>query len=407
MRLSEAKKPALVLSGGGVKAAAFHIGVCIALREKGFRFAGGSPAHVNSIYSDNRMTFKTYVGSSAGSVISSFLAAGFDIDSVVNAFLRGSGQDLAPVTKNKQSTSKNEPELRPFSYRDIFSLNVNVKSGNSIFSSLFKKKPIISGGIEVLLKRGFKVNGLFTTANLEKYLREECHPDNTFAALGVELYIVATQLNHTRKVVFGNFPEPFKDDNVHYANFAKVSQAVAASAALPPFFSPYAISDEKGRDIYYFDGEIRDTLSTHVAVDHGCDLVIASYSIMPYHYNEVIGSLHEYGMPVIFNQALYQVVQQKIMSHMRAHKNTRQLINAVDGYLKETNIPSEHREKLLEILYQRTHFKPNVEYIYIHPSPKDHEMFFADHFSLNPEILAKIVKTGFLSAAHALRKHSV
>ncbi len=44
MRLSEKKKIALVLSGGGVKAAAFHIGVCLAPREKGFHFAGGNAA---------------------------------------------------------------------------------------------------------------------------------------------------------------------------------------------------------------------------------------------------------------------------------------------------------------------------------------------------------------------------
>jgi len=83
MRLSEKQNLALVLSGGGVKAAAFHIGVCIALREKGFKFAGGSPEHVSNVFADNEMTFKTYIGSSAGSVIATFLAAGYDIDANV------------------------------------------------------------------------------------------------------------------------------------------------------------------------------------------------------------------------------------------------------------------------------------------------------------------------------------
>ena len=86
MRLSEKTKPALVLSGGGVKAAAFHIGVCLALQEKGFRFAGGSPDRVKSQYPEDRLTFKTYVGSSAGSVVSTFLACGYSVDSIINAF---------------------------------------------------------------------------------------------------------------------------------------------------------------------------------------------------------------------------------------------------------------------------------------------------------------------------------
>jgi predicted acylesterase/phospholipase RssA len=407
MRLSEKQNLALVLSGGGVKAAAFHIGVCMALREKGFKFAGGSPEHVTNVFPQNQMTFKTYVGSSAGSVIATFLAAGYDVDAIVESFLRGTGH--APsATKGKESSKSPAPAyLRSLSYRDIFALNVKTSHPSRLFAGLFRKTPVISGGLEVLLKRGFKVSGVFSTSNLEKFLRENAHPENTFKSLGVQLYIIATQLDHSRKVVFGHFDETTKDEEIMRANFATVSQAVAASAALPPFFAPYPIHDDRGREVFYFDGEIRDTLSTHVATDHGADLVIASYSIQPYHFNKDIGSLSEFGAPVIFNQALYQVVQQKIATHLKTDKMVKQLIAAVDGYLKQTDISSEHRERLIEILVSRTHFKPNTEYIYIHPSPKDYEMFFADHFSLNPEILSKIVKTGFKSAMQALRKYTI
>jgi predicted acylesterase/phospholipase RssA len=406
MKLSEKKSPALVLSGGGVKAAAFHIGVCIALREKGFKFAGGSPEHVRNVFAEDSMTFKTYVGSSAGSVISTFLAAGYDVDSIVESFMRGGGHSVAGARNKRRDPSPTY--LKPLSYRDVFALNVKGGHPSRLFSRLFRKKQMLTftGGLEVLLKRGFKVNGLFTTENLEKYLRENAHPKNTFSSLGVKLYIVATQLNRSRKVVFGDFPETTRADEVKYANYATVSQAVAASASLPPFFSPYAIHDDRGREIYYFDGEIRDTLSTHVAADHGSDLVIASYSIQPYHYNQAIGSLHEFGIPIIFNQALYQVVQQKIESHIRYQKRINQLISAVDGYLKEAEISSEHREKLIEILISRTKHNPHVDYIYIRPDPDDYEFFFADHFSLNPDILSKMVKTGFKAAMQALRKHT-
>src|SRR5437016_2564395 len=89
MRLSEKRNLSLVLSGGGVKAAAFHVGVCLALQEKGFRFAGGTREEVEERYPDNRMTFKTYVGSSAGSMISTLLASGHPIEHLMEAFEMG------------------------------------------------------------------------------------------------------------------------------------------------------------------------------------------------------------------------------------------------------------------------------------------------------------------------------
>ena len=55
----------------------------MALREKGFEFAGGSSTEVEKKFPYDSMTFKTYVGSSAGSVITTFLASGYDVDAVV------------------------------------------------------------------------------------------------------------------------------------------------------------------------------------------------------------------------------------------------------------------------------------------------------------------------------------
>ncbi|MCB0415633.1 MAG: patatin-like phospholipase family protein, partial [Bdellovibrionales bacterium] len=388
MRLSEKKKPSLVLSGGGVKAAAFHIGVCLALREKGFKFAGGSPSKVLNDFAENEMTFKTYVGSSAGSIIATLLASGFSVESLIEAFAVGAG-----ITNKRWINSGKK--LRPLTYRDIFALNISSGHPSRLFPSFFNKKPLITGGLEVLLKQGFKVNGLFSTRNIEKYLRENVVEDNYFSSLGVDLFIIATQLNHSRKVVFGNFEQTTKTEEIKYANYAQISHAVAASTSLPPAFAPYKIPNDEGLEKYFFDGEIRDTLSTHVPYDFGSDLIIASYSIQPYHYNPEIGSLNEFGIPAIINQALYQVVEQKISTHRKHIRQLRSLINAVDGYLKEINLPTDQREKLLDILLSKTDFKPEVDTIYIHPNPKDYKFFFYDHFSLNPNILARIVQKGF------------
>lgn len=398
MRLSEKKRIALVLSGGGIKAAAFHLGVCLALREKGFSFAGGSHEDVQMKYSNDRLTFKVYVGSSAGSVISTFLAAGYSIEAIIDAFERGAATDLNRFTKRKQAYAR----LKPITYRDIFALN----GGNfvTLIPNVLRRRSLVTGGIEAFVKNGFKINGLFTTKGVERYFRNHVLKDNNFAGLGVDLFLVGTQLNHSRKVVFGNFSQTTKDKTIKYANYATISEAVAASSSLPPVFAPYGIRNQKGKEIFFFDGEIRETLSTHVAADAGADLVISSYSVQPYHYTPVMGSLHNYGIPLIINQALYQVIEQKIAKHIEHQQQISALMSAVDGYFRQADLPAEHRDKLLEILAKRANYKPGVDYIYIHPSPQDHEMFFVDHFSLNPEILGRIVHIGFRAALQVLRK---
>jgi predicted acylesterase/phospholipase RssA len=334
-------------------------------------------------------------------VVAAFLANGHPIDAIIDAFTRGAG--FSALTR----TADQNRYLKPLGYRDIFALNVDAAHPAKLLPRIFRKRLNLAGGAESLIKEAFTVNGVFTTKNIEKYLRTHVCPDNDFKKLGAQLFIVATQLNHSRKVIFGDFPESVKTKEIGYANFADISTSCAASASLPPFFAPYGVRHPDGKEIFYFDGEIRDTLSTHIAADNGADLVIASYSIQPYNYNKEMGSLHEYGMPAILNQALYQVVQQKIESGIRHHSNTKAMIKAVRGYMREQGIENTHIEKLTDIMVSRSNFRRGVDYIHIHPMPQDHEFFFYDHFSLNPKVLTGIVRTGFKSAMNTLRAFNI
>lgn len=106
---------------------------------------------------------------------------------------------------------------------------------------------MVTGGIEALLKTLFKINGFFTTAGIEHYLADNVLPTNDFRNLDSDLYVVATQLNHSRKVIFGPYEKTEKKSDIGYANYATISQAVAASASLPPAFAPYGIENERGR----------------------------------------------------------------------------------------------------------------------------------------------------------------
>src|ERR1700730_11825454 len=105
LKIKNKKKIALVLSGGGVKAAAFHVGVCLALQEKGFKFIGGTRDHVeDSPHVNDPLAIKTYVGSSAGALISAFLASGHSVEDIIESFEMGTGLIKRPRRK---------PNLKP------------------------------------------------------------------------------------------------------------------------------------------------------------------------------------------------------------------------------------------------------------------------------------------------------
>lgn len=405
MDSNNAKKVALVLSGGGIKAAAYHVGVCFALRENGFVFAGGAKGEFDFDAYEAHKTIKLYVGSSAGSIISTFLAAGHSLENIVDAF------QISSIFRNKKKFSTaRRGDLKPITYKDIFHFNsfkINSLSFRKFLPASVSSMPIVSGGIEALIKYGFKWNGLFSTSGIEQYIRQHVVSANQFKDLEAELFIIGTQLNHSRKVIFGDFEQARKNSDTKWANFASISQAVAASASLPPVFAPYGIHNNKGKEIFFFDGEIRDTLSTHVASDMGADLVISSYSIQPYHFNKQIGSLHKYGIPVILNQALYQVVQQKIAAHIKNKTNVQEALEHIDKILTKENTSEELKFQLKQKISEIFNYNPNVKNIYIHPHANNHEMFFADHFSLNPDILRGILKCGYRNTVEKLRQENL
>jgi predicted acylesterase/phospholipase RssA len=404
MNIQSKKKIALVLGGGGIKAAAYHIGVCLALKEKGFVFAGGSKEWVQQKYAHKKEAgdqpgkpvIRLYVGSSAGAFIASVLASGKSLESLITAFQVGFGSSpFYQVPK--------EERIKQLGYRHLFHLNS--KRIISWMPESLLQKSILTGGLEVFLKQGFKLNGIFNTNGIERYLRKYVLDENEFSRLGVELYIISTQLNHSRKSIFGPYLESSKNTTTKYIGYTNISEAVAASTALPPMFAPYPITKPDGKIIYHYDGEIRDTLSTHVAADHGADLIIASYSTQPYHFSPEVGSLHTFGMPAIINQALYQVLEQKVSKHIQQHKEKKDTYLALKAACTELNLPKETTDKLLGIVKEKLSYRPETDHIYIAPKHQNYEMFFADHFSLNPQSLEKILRIGFKSGLQVLREY--
>ena len=409
IQIGSKRKIAFVCSGGATKAGAFHLGVALALQEQGFKFFGGlapkKPGDANTPIGQARtpgpMEISTYIGSSAGSIISSYLAAGYSLDNIFNSFLSRKPTDPADTI----------PRILPrMTYQKMFRLRGDLAKEQVkqflLFRSIFTD--LIQGNFEAILQfKWLRTTGIFSTLGLEQYLREEVLISNDFKDYLADLFIVATQLNHSRKVVFGkyNYQPPPDDLNCQYNNNVPVSEACAASTALPFIYAPFSIKNENNRSIYYVDGEIRDTLSTHVAVDAGADLVIASYTHQPYHYHKDIGSLTDFGLPSILIQSIYLLIEQKINNHVHHKKTQRNAIQAVSRYCKQQNISEEQRQRICEILEAELHHRMDVDTIYIHPSPSDSQMFFGEHFTLSPNRLAETVKSGFKAAIEVLRNY--
>lgn len=392
-RISRKKKIALVLSGGGTKAAAYHIGVAYALKEHGFQFYSGLQSEQNPAPVGDR-AIQTYVGSSGGCFIASVLAAGYSLENISSSFLHQSPPD---------GHRFHPRPLARLEYKKLFRLRPEIakEQARNFLTIKNVMGSLMDGKFPSLLQlKWLKMTGLFSTAGLEQFMREEVLPSNRFEDYRAELFLVGTQLNDSRKVVFGKtqYAPPPHDPRCEYWTHIKVSEAIAASAALPVVFAPYPLPHISGETHFVMDGEIRETLSTHVAVDSGADLIFSSYTHQPYRYTKEVGSLTQLGLPAIVIQAIYILIEQKINSVYESYRSKQSAMNAIYEYCKNSHLEPEQTAKIMEILETELNQRRDVDIIPIHPNPGDTKTFLAEHFSLNPKKLTDVVKAGYKSA---------
>ncbi|EQC43583.1 patatin-like phospholipase family protein [Bacteriovorax sp. Seq25_V] len=376
------KKSALVLSGGVVKAAAWHLGVAWALEELGFTLKNNHSAP------EPDYEISTYVGSSAGSLISLYLASGYSPTDIIESFIQ-----------RKNST------LKPIGYKDMLSLK---KPHNKVQRSSydpFEGFPLV---VRKLLSPVLGISGIFSTQGLHDYISENIIKSNDFADLDADLFVVATQLDHSRKVIFSkyNYPNPGHDSTAHYYTGIPISEAVTASMSVPPFYSPYpVVNTYTGKTDYYIDGEIRETLSTHVASDNNCEFIISSWTHTPYHYQDEIGSLINYGLPAICVQAIYLMIQKKIVGSRARRLAAEDIVNTVNSYMKTHKFDEKHRRQIGAILERKLNYNPNVHLIDIYPKHEHFDIFFTNSFSLDPKRTSLMVKAGYKRTLEIFRNH--
>jgi predicted acylesterase/phospholipase RssA len=133
--------------------------------------------------------------------------------------------------------------------------------------------------------------GFFSLAPLEAYMREAFLAkglSNSFTGTPRPLLVAAIALDRAERVVFG------QGDLME----VPISQAIAASSAIPGFFEPYRIRD---RD--YVDGDVGYTGHVDLAVDAGASVLVAINPAVPLSLSEPDG-------PAIRRGGLYAIMEQ-------------------------------------------------------------------------------------------------
>jgi predicted acylesterase/phospholipase RssA len=382
-----------VASGGAAKAACFHMGVALALQRKGFEFRTGLKSQAPPLTGNGR-EIDVLVGSSAGAFACALIASGHPLEDIYHSFL-----------------GHRNPHFPSLSYGQM--LYPNLLDTALRFFTRLPKSLAIRGhkSLESLLQALFCTNGFYSTEKLEAYLRKSILPTHSFAELAPELYIVTTLLDNPGRLILGPRDVDLTRNKVHfyeeetrYETSVDISHAAAASMSLPPIFKPYPLQTPQG-EVYTFDGEIRKTVSTHIAKDAGCDLVFVSYTHQPYHYREEIGSLADYGIPSILVQALYQLIESRIQGSRDLHEQKRRVMDEIQWFFDKKNLSPQLREEFMAHMRLKLDYNPDVDYIFIHPTEHDEKLFFSDHFNLSSETMEQIAESGFRSAIRFLKDY--
>jgi predicted acylesterase/phospholipase RssA len=283
-------KTGVVLGGGGFTGGVYEIGALRAL----------------DLLATNRTVndFDVYVGTSAGAFVASLLANGVtpeEMMRVVNA-------ELTSPIRDMDLSMLLKPNYRGMLQRGVtFPLRVvglaRELLGHMGEVSAFDLLAGLSTGLP---------NGFYSGRGIERYVEEVLSdPDrsNDFRMLDRELYVTATDLDTTERVVLGE--DEWAD--------VPISTAVAASGALPVVYDPVEI---KGRE--FIDGGIRSTTNVDIAVERGAKFIVVINPLVPYVndfkkriptiFGDRAQRVSDMGVAAIANQSF------RVLSHDRLHR---------------------------------------------------------------------------------------
>ena len=333
-----APKIGLALAGGGPLGAIYEIGALCALEE----------ALVGVDFND----LAGYVGVSAGGFIAATLANGMTPRQLCTSFIENAGppDDVIPPTLFVR------PAWGELARRLASLPGLALQAGAQF---VFERRSSLAA-IERLGRA--LPTGLFSNAPLEAQMRRVLSApgrSNDFRQLTRRLVLVATDLDSGQSAPFG----------LAGLDHVPISQAVAASAALPGLFPPVPIG---GR--WYVDGALKKTLHARVLLDMGLDLVLCLNPLVPFdashsprhrvmgHARPRIPHLVDGGLPVVLSQTFRTLIHSRLELGMKgyetSHPDTDILVFEPDQRDPEMFLANtfgySRRRLLAEHAYQQT-----------------------------------------------------
>ena len=345
--MNKPKKPriGLALAGGGPLGAIYEIGALCALDE--------------AIPGLDLNAMDGYVGVSAGGFVAAGLANGLTARQLCTAFIENEG----PANDIVRPGVFIRPALAEYARRLASLPAVAALAG---YGFAVQGRPLLAA-LEQLGR--VLPTGLFANAPLERQVRRLLSAPgrhNDFRSLQAErgrrLVLVATDLDSGEAAPFGL---PGWDS-------VPISEAVAASAALPGLFPPVQLKGPHGPR-WYVDGALKKTLHARVLLDMGLDLVLCLNPLVPFDATrarhrvlaqgeERIPNLVDGGLPVVLSQTFRTLIHSRLELGMKGYESSHPGTDILlfepdhrDGALFLANtFGYGQRRRLAEHAYQRT-----------------------------------------------------
>jgi hypothetical protein len=141
-------------------------------------------------------------------------------------------------------------------------------------------------------------------------------------------------------------------------------------------------------------------LSLHVARDAGVDFAIASSIWRPYSYHEPVGSLAQFGMMTLTEQAIHQSIEQKVARDRTHQEQVEHALALIAEHGERYGLPANAvasiQDKVSAALGHR-----RVRALYVAPAPADADFFFRGSFRFTPSVLERCTEVGYRAFEHA------
>jgi predicted acylesterase/phospholipase RssA len=343
-RRPKRSRTALVLGGGGFTGGVYEIGALRAF----------------DLLAVNRTVnqFDVYVGTSAGSFVAGLAANGVTPEEMMRVVTQQVPTPFRDVDRSTLMRPNYLEFLRAYALLPLRLAGLaRSVAGNLRSASLMDLVVGLSEGLP---------SGLYDGSGVGRYLEEVlADPDRTndFTALRNELYLTATDLDTCERIVLGG--DGWTD--------TPISQAVAASCALPMVYRPVTV---KGRQLV--DGGIRSTTNVDIAVERGATFIVVVNPLVPFvnDFQKRIPTMLGSRPRRVSDMGLAQIGYQsfKLLAHQRLHEAVRQW---------------EERY-------------PGVDIILIEPDPNDELMFETNILNFTKRI--EIARHGFESVTLRLAR---